>query len=85
MSRPIFLQIVLTFQVEDARCAMKIYQLHKKQWEKSLKDKGYKTIIDSAPTIFMGKNNKDIKKRYRDRRDARERRREKRKEKGKIS
>eukprot|EP00795_Rhopilema_esculentum_P012785 gene12785-3519_t len=56
--------------VEDARMTMKIYQLHKRQWERSIKDKGYKTTIDKTPLIFTNKESKeDRRKRLRSIRD----------------
>lgn len=53
--------------VEDARCTMKIFQLHRKQWEKSLKEKGYKQTVDSTPKIFMGKKEAENAKKFKKR------------------
>jgi len=50
--------------VEDAKCTMKIYQLHKKKWESSLKEKGYKNVIEDSSKVFIGRNTDYHKKRF---------------------
>eukprot|EP00794_Sanderia_malayensis_P016743 gene16743-18437_t len=58
--------------VEDARCTMKIFQLHRKQWEKSLKEKGKKGTISLTPKIFICKDNNKVSSSYRKRKKERQ-------------
>lgn len=47
---------------------MKIYQLHKRKWERDIKDKGYKKVIARKPLNFIKKDTKKNVKRIKEKR-----------------